>query len=134
MSIATIRAAIRDGAESLTDLHAQSYVTDTINVPHFDVALERIVYDLVYEDGAATYTFRCSLYVNRTTDVQAQAVLDEYAEPTGSRSVKAAIETAAVASAASASYIAVKTAAGPSEVTIGNVQYLVLEFEVEVVA
>lgn len=136
MTIATQRAALAAAAEALTDLHAQAYVVGLVNVPHFDVALDGIDYDMVFGDPgtADTYRYRCGLYVNRATDIQAQAVLDEYAEPSGSKSVKSALEAAATVTAAGADYIRVPSVEGPLEVTVGAQEFLKLEFTVEVVA
>jgi hypothetical protein len=133
VSLPTIRAAIADAAGGLTDLRGSAYAVDQIEAPMALVELHGIDYDLAYE-GPDSYIMKLSLYVDRSNVKKAQERLDEFCEPTGAKSIKATLETASVATAAGAHYIRVRKMVGPSLAQLGAAEFLMVEFELEVVA
>ncbi len=113
-------------------LRCSEYVVDQVNPPMGMIHLQDIDYDLVFEDGPATYQFWLTVYLARANEKGTQALADGYAEPTGATSVKAAVETAAVAAAMGVDVINVRKCNGMGPAKIGEVDYLAIRFEIEV--
>ena len=133
MTIATIRGAIKDAAKGLTELRALAYAPDQIEGPQAIVELHGITYDFTFGRGD-TYDMKLSIYVPRSNLIGAQKRLDEFSEPSGAKSIKATLEAEAVATAAGADYIRVRSMTGPSLAQMGAAEFLMVEFELEVVA
>lgn len=134
MTISTIRTALVDALDDITGLHAAAYLPDQIAAtPLAVVSLRSLDYDLVFGRGADTYMFVVSVYTSKTALPQEQALLDTFCEPSGSTSIKTQLETAAVATAAGVDYVRVRNVQGVDVRNVGDLPYLVLDFELEVV-
>jgi hypothetical protein len=92
---------------------------------------DRVDYDLNANRGADTFTFQISLLVGRADERSAQDKMDTYV--VGANSVKAAVEADRTLGGI-ANTCRVTEMRNYAQVTVGEVVYLGLEFEVEVIA
>lgn len=128
-----MRSGLAAGVRNVDGLRCSEFVADQVTCPMGALRLEDIDYDLVFADGPATYQFVLTVYLMRANEKGAQQLADAYAEPTGATSVKAAVETAAVAAAMGVDSINVKTFKGIGTAKVGDVDYLAVQFEIEVI-
>ena len=128
-------AALRDGIATQLALVPNLRVSATfLDAPRPPVAMvlpDGIDYDLNANRGADTFTFIVSLLVGRADDRAAQRNIDVYV--VGPNSVKAAIEQDRTLGGA-ANTCRVTQMRNYGQVSVGDVVYLGVEFEVEVVA
>lgn len=134
-TISELRTAVADAVATIDGLRATPLVADKVNGPQAVVMRKEFVYDDVLngagEFGAHTYQFGITVYVARTNERGAQDLLDEYAEPSGDNSIKAAVET-------DTDLLALVDWVDVTEVgeirisTIGQIDYLIEEFTVQV--
>ena len=91
-----LMAAIREGlATRLTTIdgvQASAYMLASPTPPAIHVVPPAIEYHQAMQNGFAELTFTVQAFVALGTDIGAQKRLDEFREPTGSGSIKAAIE------------------------------------------
>lgn len=132
MTIATVRQALSDAVDTITGIRSAPYMPDQINPPQAVVWDTGIDYDMVMGRGADEYRFTVRVYVNRTAETAAQKLLDTLREPSGATSLKTVVE-ADSGLAAVVDYARVRRASPVELVTVGAVDYLSVEFEVEVV-
>lgn len=133
MTVATIRTALADACATIDGLQASPYVRDATNWPEAQIDRGDIDYDFVMADGPATYPFRVLVYGGRVDEVAAQTLLDEYAEPTGATSIKVAIQSDTAKTAGGWDYAEVKSCTAAQVALIGGIEYVFIEFDVEVV-
>lgn len=133
MTIATMRSGLSAAIGGIAGLRCVDHVADQVAVPAATINLKKVDYDYVFADGDATYTFSVLVYFARTAERAAQVFFDSLIEPTGATSLKATVETAAVAAAMGVDIIDVKTANGIGQALVGDTLYLAIEFEIEVV-
>ena len=128
-------AALRDGIAAqlalVPDLRVSATFLDAPRPPVAMVLPDGIDYDLNANRGADTFTFIVSLLVGRADDRAAQRNIDVYV--VGPNSVKAAIEQDRTLGGA-ANTCRVTQMRNYGQVSVGDVVYLGVEFEVEVVA
>lgn len=128
-------SALRDGiAAQLTlvpNLRVSATFLDSPRPPVAMVLPDGIDYDLNANRGADTFTFIVSLLVGRADDRAAQRNIDVYV--VGPNSVKAAIEQDRTLGGA-ANTCRVTQMRNYGQVSVGDLVYLGVEFEVEVVA
>ena len=130
-TLATIRAAIADACETL-GLHSFGYITDDITTPAAVVARTTVTYDSTMGRGSDDLTFRVSVFVDRTDEVGAQQFLDELVEPGTSMTLKTILEDSDTVAAAGVHYIRVRTASEVNQGSIGSLNYLSVDFDLEV--
>lgn len=136
MSLATCREAISDALDGIDGLRSVPYVSDQVNTNQAVLSRGEVTYHLVFGAASATqhtYLFTVSVFVNRTAERSAQVFLDTLVDASHANSVPAALEDAAVESAAGADSLVVKTASPVGVMTVGAVEYLTVDFEVEAV-
>ena len=131
-TIAQVRQALSDAVDTITGLRSAPYVPDQINPPQAVVWDTGVDYDVVMGRGADEYNFTVRVYVNRTAETAAQKLLDTLREPSGATSLKTVVEADA-GLAAVVDYARVRRASPVELVTVGAVDYLSVEFEIEVV-
>jgi cellobiose-specific phosphotransferase system component IIB len=128
-------SALRDGIAAqlalVPDLRVSATFLDAPRPPVAMVLPDGIDYDLNANRGADTFTFIVSLLVGRADDRAAQRNIDVYV--VGPDSVKAAIEQDRTLGGA-ANTCRVTQMRNYGQVSVGDVVYLGVEFEVEVVA
>lgn len=126
---------LRDGiANRLSTVKGLRFSPTFLDAPRPPVAMvlpDRIEYDLNGSRGADTFYFTVSLLVGRADDRAAQRNIDEFV--VGPNSVKAAIEADRTLGG-TADTCRVTEMRNYGQVSIGDVVYLGVEFEVEVVA
>lgn len=132
MTIAAARAAMADALDGITGLMSAGWMTDNVNPPCAVVMLDAVDYDLVLGGSKQEWTYTVDVYAGRVAEVESQKRLDEYREPSGSTSVKAALQADAVATAAGVDYINVRSVGQVGVATVGGVDYLTVRFTVEV--
>lgn len=93
MSIDNIRDGLATNLATITGLRTAAEVPDNPNPPIAVVALRSIDYDQAFQKGLAVYTFTVTVIVSRVDERGAQRRLNDYADNTGSYSVKTAIES-----------------------------------------
>ncbi len=134
-TLAELRDAIANAVASIDGLRATALITDQINPPQAVVYRKATTYDEVQhgpgEASAGTWAFGILVYVQRTDERSSQNLLDEYAEPTGDKSIKTAVETDA-ALAAICDYVLVTDAGAVLVTTVGQIDYITEEFSVEI--
>lgn len=127
--------ALRDGiATRLATVNGLRVSATYLDAPRPPVAMvlpERIAYDLDGSRGADQFFFTVSLLVGRADDRAAQRNIDDYV--VGTNSVKKAIEADRTLGGA-ADTCRVTEMRNYGQVSVGDVVYLGVEFEVEVVA
>lgn len=132
--IAEIRAGIADRLSSIVGLNVDPYMVERIRPPHAMIDFE-IDYDLVLGRSKDTYPFSVIVFVQRDNSLAGQRLLDGLRDPNNPSSVKQVLENGDLF-AVDVDYVQVKKASRVQVVSHGNpaVEYLMVEFEVEVVA
>jgi hypothetical protein len=127
-------SGIRDGiAENLSQIHGLRVSATMLDAPRPPVAMvypDTIEFDLNANRGADTFNVIVSVLVGRADDRTAQLRLDSYIS--GPDSVKAAIESDRTLGGA-CDTCRVTSMRNYQQVAVGDVVYLGVEFEVEVV-
>lgn len=95
MQIGEIRVALADAVRdpTISGLNAYGYVPDSVPEPVFYAGEAEIDFDTAYGRALDEARITCRLLVSRADDRSGQRALDEYLAGSGSRSVKAALET-----------------------------------------
>lgn len=89
-----LRAALAANlAASLTDMQVSAYALAQPTAPGVHILPGEIVYHGAMSNGAERYAFIVQAFADFSADIGAQARLDELLAPTGSQSVKAALES-----------------------------------------
>lgn len=130
-SIDGMRKGLATNLATISGLRNSDYWRDSPRPPIAMVLPETVDYDLNANRGADTFTFLVSVLVGRADDRAAQANADQYI--VGENSVKKAIESDRTLGGA-ANTCRVTRMGSYGQVSIGEVIYLELQFEVEVVA
>ncbi len=132
MSIAGIRDAIKTGLETITGLTAFDTVPDSVNkLPTAWVLPLSASYDLTASDSSMVLHCVVVVILGRQGDIQAaQDTLDTYILPTGSTSVKAALEAANLSTHADVLRVTGFRDYGGME--FGGQQYIGCKFDVDV--
>ena len=133
-SVTSIRNGIGDNLANISSLTVFKFVPDFIEPPTAVVGVvENIEYDTTIQRGADKYEIPVFLYVSRVDAQDSQESLDAYLASTGSESVKAQVESD-VTLGGSANSCRVIEANEVGVYTINNIDYLGVEFTVEVIA
>jgi len=130
-SLSELRQGIADRLATIPGLRVSSTFLDAPRPPVAMVLPDRVDYDLNANRGADTFIFQISLLVGRADERSAQDKMDTYV--VGTNSVKAAVEADRTLGGI-ADTCRVTEMRNYAQVTVGEVVYLGLEFEVEVIA
>ena len=136
MTIAAKRAALAAAVATLTPdvpgLKVTEKVPDQINPPQAVVYRNTVVYDQ-YEgaENGDLLNFAVMVYAGRITENKGQELLDALVEPTGVTSMKVAVESNA-ALRALCGWVLVQGAGPVMRTTVGTVDYLTVEFGVQI--
>jgi hypothetical protein len=133
-TIADVRIALADAVATISGVTADPYQRDTVTAPAAQVLRREMDPRLVLGASKQAYAFTVRLFVRRGAEDTAQAQLDEFCAMSGVSSVRAAIEDEdSWPSPAIVDYAQV-VLVGETEVQdVAGVQYLTVDFEVEVV-
>jgi hypothetical protein len=133
-SLTSIRDGLKTALQSVTGLRAFDTIPDAIAPPAAIVGgPERIQWDLTFRRASDRYTIPVRIYVGRASERTAQDKLDGYLAGEGSGSIKEAIEADPTLGGA-VETVRVTEARGYGIYPIGGVDYLGVEFLVDVIA
>lgn len=133
-SLTSIRNGIATNLGNISSLSVYGYVPDSIEPPTAIVGVvESIDYDSTMARGSDTYNIPILLYVSRVDAQDSQETLDGYLASTGANSVKAQVESDLTLSG-SAQSVRVVEADNYGVYTVNDIDYLGVEFGVEVIA
>jgi hypothetical protein len=93
VDIQVIRDKINANLATIPGLRTVENVPDIVNPPAAVVALETIEYDGTFQNGLTTLNFNVFVVVSRASERMAQRKLNQFVAPTGTYSVKAAVES-----------------------------------------
>ena len=91
-SITDLRAGIAANLATISGLRTGSTIPDNVNPPFAIIAPASVNYHQAYHNGLSTYNFTVTLVVGRASERSAQNALDAYCSPTGSSSIRGAVE------------------------------------------
>lgn len=129
MNLDTVRTELALALGDISGLRTFAYSPSTLEPPAAVVGQGEITYDATFA-GSMTASFGVLVVVSRSDDRNGNSRLNDYLTPTGSGSIKAAIESDPTLNG-SVGYVVVNGAAAPSEVEMAGTSYLAVEFEVE---
>ena len=132
-TIAQMRAGIATNLATISGLRTTTTTPDVINPPIAIVQPQTVDYDETFQRGMATYTFVVTVIVGRAAERTAQTNLDLFVAQSGSKSVKAAIESDKTLGG-NAFDCRVTTLRSYGSTSINDVLYLAGEFTVLVYA
>jgi len=133
-SLTNIRNEIGENLGNITSLNVHKFVPDTIEPPTAVVGVvDRIEYDNSFSRGSDTYTIPVILYITRVDAQLSQESLDSYLQSSGANSVKAQIESDVTLNG-EASSVRVTDATDYGVYNVNNIDYLGVQFSVEVIA
>lgn len=133
-SLTNIRNEIKNNLANISSLSVYGYVPDFIEPPTAVVGvMDNIDYDASMQRGADTYEIPIYLYVSRVDAQDSQETLDGYLASSGASSVKAQIESDTTLNGEAQS-VRVTSASNYGVYNINNIDYLGVEFIVEVIA
>ena len=133
-SLTSIRNGIGTNLGNISSIIVYNYVHDSIEPPTAVVGVvQSIEYDTSMARGADTYTIPIFLYMSRVDAQDSQETLDAYLASSGASSVKAQVESDQTLDG-SAQSCRVVEATNYGVYTVNNIDYLGVEFEVEVIA
>ena len=132
-TISELRAGIATNLATISGLRTSSLMLDNPNPPVAIVEPTGITYDTSMGRGLDQLTFSVSVIVGRVSERAAQNTLDAYCAPSGSSSVKRAIESdRTLGGKANDCRVTGLTSYG--QVSIGDIIYLAADFAVTVYA
>lgn len=126
---------LRDGLQAnlatISGLRAFSTVPDQINPPVAIVEPVSVQYDTTMGRGLDEYTFKVTVIVGRVDERTAQNTIDAYCSPSGSSSIKSALELNRTLSG-KANDLRVTGLSNYGSLPVGDATYLAAEFAVTV--
>lgn len=137
MSVADVRDAIAEACRNVTlpdsgTLRASAYIPDKITPPQAIVGTVSFDPRMVFGEGKCARNLQITVYVSRTAETASQKLLDTFTELSGSDSLIANLQTDTLL-LAQVDYLAVTEVRGPLVGTVGGVDYLIFEYDAEVV-
>lgn len=131
-SVSDIRDRLKTRLETIPGLRVHDTVPSQINPPVAVIRRRRIDFDSTMARGSDDFIFVVSLFVQLASDPHAQDALDEYLAGTGTKSVKAAIEGAALGG--DVDFARVTTAEEDGIIEYAGGSFLAVDFLVDVTA
>ena len=133
-NLSSIRSGIATNLENISSLTVFGFVPDSIEPPTAVVGVvDTLEYDSTMARGADTYNIPVFLYVSRIDAQDSQDTLDAFLASSGSSSVKAQVESD-MTLGGQAQSVRVVEADNYGVYTINNIDYLGVEFMIEVIA
>jgi hypothetical protein len=133
-NLSSIRSGIATNLENISSLTVFGFVPDSIEPPTAVVGVvDTLEYDSTMARGADTYNIPVFLYVSRIDAQDSQDTLDAFLASSGSSSVKAQVESD-ITLGGQAQSVRVVEADNYGVYTINNIDYLGVEFMIEVIA
>lgn len=133
-NLSAIRTGIKNQLALITGLNVYDTIPDSMMVPCAIVGMPAVVeYDYAFRSAVIKTTIPVRLYAMPVLEDQAQQALDAYVATEGASSVRSAIDLDPSLGGVAHS-TRVVSAQGYGAYDMGEVQYLGVEFSVEVVA
>ncbi len=132
-SITAIRSGLATNLATITGLRTGATIPDNVNPPYAIVSPSSVNYHKAFNNALSTYNFTITLVVDRVSERTAQNNLDAYCSPTGTSSIRAAIESDKTLGGVVYDTM-VTGMRNYGSVTIGETNYLAAEFDVAVQA
>jgi len=128
-----MRTALAANLSAIPNLRTSATVPDKPNPPVAVIKPNSVNFDMAFARGLDEYEFSVLLIVGRVDERTAQNKLDGYCAPSGSGSVKEAIE-ADKTLGGNAYDLRVREMRNYQQINVGDVIYLSAEFVVQVFA
>lgn len=132
-TVTELRQGLADRLATIRGLRVSATVPDQVNPPIAVVTMDSVTYDEAFNRGLDEYRFTVVVVVGRVAERSAQNNLDAYLAPSGSTSVKAAIE-GDKSLGGKAQTLRVTSATGGQPMASGDITYLTATFSVTVYA
>jgi hypothetical protein len=134
-SISTLRTEIAENLATITGLRVSptGQIPDNVNPPYAIVTPTSVDYHKAFNNGLNTYNFTITVVVGRASERSAQNTLDAYCSPTGTQSIKGAVESDRTLDGTAYSLI-VTGMRNYGSITIAETNYLAAEFDLTVQA
>ena len=132
-TIAELRDGIADNLATITGLRTGATIPENVNPPFAIISFDSIDFDTTMGRGLDMFTFTVTVVVSRADARNAQNLLDVYCAPTGTSSIKTAIELDR-SLGSKANDLRVTGLSNYGNLTIGETNYLAAEFAVTVYA
>ena len=129
--VTTIREGLATRLATITGLRTFAYIPDSVPVPCAIVGLPGIDYLQAMRSDTVRGEFPVRVLVSRASDRAGQGALLDYMDPTGTKSVKVALDGDNTLGGA-ASFAVLTSCKPPGVYAIGGVDYLGVEFLVDV--
>jgi hypothetical protein len=126
-SITEIRDELATNLLTVVGLRSQGVIPSQVNPPYAIITPENVEYHKSFNNGINTYNFTITVVVGMADSRTAQNKLDDYCSPTGSSSIKSAIESNRTLSGKVFDLI-VTDMRNYGSTTIGETTYLAAEF------
>ena len=130
-SITVIRTRLAANLGTISGLRTSAEMPDNPTPPIGIINLDSVDYDGAMQGGLTTYSFVVTVIVGRAAEREMQRKLDAYCDPTGSQSVKLAIESDKTLSG-EVYDLRVERSSGMGSIIINDQNYLAAEFTVTV--
>lgn len=132
MNLTDVAAELAEQLDTIAGLRCFSYRPDTIHPPTGFVDLpERIEYDQTYGRGLDSMTLHVFVVVAQVGDRSRHAEIRPYMDGSGTKSVKAALDSSSTSTYTSCHDVTVSTVE-PVYILIGETPYLAADFTVAV--
>jgi hypothetical protein len=132
-SIAEIKNGLATNLANISGLRTSGSVPEQVNPPVAIITFNNVDYDTTFGRGLDMYSFTVTVIVSRADARNAQNLLDVYCAPTGSSSIKTAIELDR-SLGSKANDLRVTGLSNYGNLTIGEINYFAAEFAVTVYA
>jgi len=131
MALSDIRTAMGTALSTVPNLRVRELLPAMVTPPMAVVAPTSIEYDLNAQNGLHRYLFTVTVFVVKADDRAAQLKVDPFVAPSGSGSVKGALETDRTLGGV-VNTLRVTNVNNYSSEDANDVLYLAVDFEVEV--
>lgn len=132
-SITAIRSGLATNLGTITGLRTGATIPDNVNPPYAIVAPNGVDYHRAFNNALSTYNFTVTLVVGRVSERTSQNSLDAYCSPTGTSSIRVAVESDKTLGGVAFDTI-VTGMRNYGSVTIAENVYLAAEFDIAVQA
>lgn len=132
-TMSNLRSGLATRLATIAGLRTSATLPDQPQPPQAVVYPDRVTYDTALGRGSDEYTFVVLVIVGRIAERTAQTSLDAYCNPSGSTSIKAAVEGDPTLGG-NALDCRVTEMRGQSSLTLGDTTFLTAEFVVSVIA
>ena len=133
MALSAIRTAMGDALDAVPNLRVRELIPSLVVPPMAVVQPQQIEYDLNAQNGLHRYLFTVTVFVVKADDRAAQLRVDPFVAPTGTGSIKGALEADRTLGGV-VNTLQVTNVNNYSSADANDVVYLAVDFEVEVFA